>query len=68
MTTPFVNAVILAGATVFVHSVFQLSTAPVGSQWFILVALTLLTGSFTIAMSRFRFACPSRKRSSSRLS
>ena len=29
----------------------SLSTAPVGSQWFILVALTLLTGSFTIAMS-----------------
>ena len=51
MTTPFVSAVILAGATVFAQSVYQLSTAPVGSQWFILVALTLLTGSFTIAMS-----------------
>jgi diguanylate cyclase (GGDEF)-like protein/putative nucleotidyltransferase with HDIG domain len=51
MTTPFVSAVILAGATVFAQSVYQLSTVPVGSQWFILVALTLLTGSFTIAMS-----------------
>ena len=49
--TPFVRAVILAGAVVFAQSVYQLSAAPVGSQWFILVALTLLTGSFTIAMS-----------------
>ncbi len=51
MATPFVSAVILTGAAVFTHSIYQLSTAPVGSQWFILVALTLLTGSFTIAMS-----------------
>ena len=51
LATPFVVTVIVAGAAVFVLSVYQLSTAPVGSQWFILVALTLLTGSFTIAMS-----------------
>ena len=51
LATPFVVAVIAAGAAVFALSIYQLSTAPVGSQWFILVALTLLTGSFTIAMS-----------------
>jgi diguanylate cyclase (GGDEF)-like protein/putative nucleotidyltransferase with HDIG domain len=51
LATPFVRAVIATGVVVFALSVHQLSTAPVGSQWFILVALTLLTGSFTIAMS-----------------
>jgi diguanylate cyclase (GGDEF)-like protein/putative nucleotidyltransferase with HDIG domain len=51
LATPFVNAVIIAGATVVAHSIHQLFAAPVGAQWFILVALTLLTGSFTIAMS-----------------
>jgi diguanylate cyclase (GGDEF)-like protein/putative nucleotidyltransferase with HDIG domain len=51
LAAPFVRAVIVAGAMAFGHSVYVLSTAPVGPQWFILVALTLLTGSFTIAMS-----------------
>ena len=51
LATPFVSAVIIAGATVVAHSIHQLFAAPVGGQWFILVALTLLTGSFTIAMS-----------------
>jgi len=51
MATPFVSAVIVAGVAAFAQSVYQLSATPVGSQWFILVALTLLTGSFTIAMS-----------------
>src|SRR6267154_1964756 len=51
LATPFVSAVIIAGAAVVAHSIHQLFAAPVGAQWFILVALTLLTGSFTIAMS-----------------
>ena len=51
MATPFVSAVIVAGVAAFAQSVYQLSATPVGSQWYILVALTLLTGSFTIAMS-----------------
>jgi len=51
LAAPFVKAVIVAGVMAFGHSVYLLSTAPVGPQWFILVALTLLTGSFTIAMS-----------------
>jgi diguanylate cyclase (GGDEF)-like protein/putative nucleotidyltransferase with HDIG domain len=49
--TAFVWAVIAVGAGVFARSVQQFYLAPVGSQWFILLALTLLTGSFTIAMS-----------------
>src|SRR5947208_5748601 len=49
--TAFVTAVIAIGASVFARSIQQLFLAPVGSQWFILLALTLLTGSFTIAMS-----------------
>jgi putative nucleotidyltransferase with HDIG domain len=51
LSTAFVSAVTVAGAAIFAQSVYQLWTAPVGSQWFILVALTLLTGSFTIGMS-----------------
>jgi putative nucleotidyltransferase with HDIG domain len=51
LAAPFVNAVIAAGVIAFGQSIYQLSTAPIGSQWFILLALTLLTGSFTIAMS-----------------
>src|SRR5437773_8303727 len=49
--TAYVTAVIAIGVAVFAHSVQQLFLAPVGSQWFILLALTLLTGSFTIGMS-----------------
>src|SRR5690348_1809960 len=49
--TTFVNVVITAGVVVFVRSIEQLLAAPVGSQWFILLALSLLTGSFTIGMS-----------------
>src|SRR5215831_12605920 len=49
--TAYVTAVITAGAVVFIYSVRQLYVAPVSSQWFILAALTLLTGSFSIGMS-----------------
>src|SRR3954462_3074030 len=47
----YVGVVIAAGTFVFLHSIRQMFLAPVSSQWFILAALTLLTGSFTIAMS-----------------
>src|SRR5215471_12836890 len=47
----FMNVVITAGVVVFVKAIEQLVAAPVGSQWFILLALSLLSGSFTIAMS-----------------
>jgi putative nucleotidyltransferase with HDIG domain len=47
----YVTAVIAAGTIVFAFSVRQLYLVPVSSQWFILAALTLLTGSFSIGMS-----------------
>jgi putative nucleotidyltransferase with HDIG domain len=47
----YVSAVIAAGAIVFAFSIRQLYLVPVSSQWFILAALTLLTGSFSIGMS-----------------
>jgi putative nucleotidyltransferase with HDIG domain len=49
--TAYVTAVIAAGTIVFAFSVRQLYLVPVSSQWFILAALTLLTGSFSIGMS-----------------
>jgi diguanylate cyclase (GGDEF)-like protein/putative nucleotidyltransferase with HDIG domain len=44
----YVVAVVLLGAATLVHSVHQLYVDPIGSQWFILAGLTLLTGSFTV--------------------
>jgi diguanylate cyclase (GGDEF)-like protein/putative nucleotidyltransferase with HDIG domain len=51
LAASYIGIVIAAGAFVFLHSLRQMYLAPVSSQWFILAALTLLTGSFTIAMS-----------------
>src|SRR4051794_36375130 len=51
LASTYVGVVIVAGAFVFAASVRQMYVAPVSSQWFILAALTLLTGSFTIGMS-----------------
>jgi HD-GYP domain-containing protein (c-di-GMP phosphodiesterase class II)/putative methionine-R-sulfoxide reductase with GAF domain len=48
--TAYVTAVVTAGVVVFAYSVRQLYLVPVSSQWFILAALTLLTGSFAIGM------------------
>src|SRR5438094_6138724 len=47
----YIAAVVGIGALIVAHSIRQLWLTPVGTQWFILVALTLLTGSFTIGMS-----------------
>src|SRR5438132_13575178 len=52
LASSYVSIVIVAGAFVLAHSVRQMYLVPVSSQWFILAALTLLTGSFTIGMSR----------------
>jgi len=46
----FVGAVITAGFFVIGHSVYALSATPVTSQWFVLAALTLLSGSITIKL------------------
>jgi diguanylate cyclase (GGDEF)-like protein/putative nucleotidyltransferase with HDIG domain len=44
----YVVAVVLLGTATVAHSVHQLYVHPLGSQWFIIAALTLLTGSFTV--------------------
>jgi putative nucleotidyltransferase with HDIG domain len=51
VATAYVTAVVAAGAIAFAYSIRQLYVVPVSSQWFILAALTLLTGSFSIGMS-----------------
>src|SRR5712691_8208288 len=44
----YVAAVVLLGAAIIAFSVRTLYVNPIGTQWFVLAALTLLTGSFTI--------------------
>src|SRR6185436_5102212 len=51
LASSYLVVVILAGTFVFAASIREMYLAPVSSQWFILAALTLLTGSFTIGMS-----------------
>jgi putative nucleotidyltransferase with HDIG domain len=46
----FIGAVIIAGFLVIGHSVHALRSTPVTSQWFVLAALTLLSGSITIKL------------------
>ena len=42
--------VILAGCSVFAVSLHQLIVEPIGRQWFILAALTLISGSATVKL------------------
>lgn len=44
----YVGTVVLLGAAIIGLSVRTLYVNPIGTQWFVLAALTLLTGSFTI--------------------
>ncbi|MGE3110127.1 MAG: HD domain-containing phosphohydrolase [Phycisphaerales bacterium] len=44
----YVSVVVLLGAATLGHSIHSLFVRPIGSQWLILAALTLLTGSFTV--------------------
>jgi putative nucleotidyltransferase with HDIG domain len=46
----FLGATSLAGFIAIGHSVYALYTTPVTSQWFVLAALTLLSGSITIKL------------------
>ncbi len=46
----FVGAIVIAGVAVIAHSVDALRSTPVTSQWFVLAALTLLSGSITIKL------------------
>ena len=44
----YVGFVITCGTVVVTHSLVELLSAPVNIRWFVLAALTLLSGSFTI--------------------
>jgi putative nucleotidyltransferase with HDIG domain len=44
----YIAAVIVTGFAVIGHSLLMTQTNPPGLQWFVLAALTLLTGSFTV--------------------
>src|SRR5258708_23681836 len=44
----YLGLVIAAGFAIVVGSIYQLYVEPVGGQWFILAALTLISGSATI--------------------
>ena len=44
----YVALVILAGASVIGHSVYELAVNPISNRWIILAVLTLLTGSFNL--------------------
>jgi putative nucleotidyltransferase with HDIG domain len=46
----FISVIVIAGFAVIGHSVYALRSAPVTSQWFVLAALTLLSGSITIKL------------------
>ena len=48
----FIGAVVTAGVFVIGYSVYTLRSTPVTSQWFVLAALTLLSGSITIKLPR----------------
>jgi diguanylate cyclase (GGDEF)-like protein/putative nucleotidyltransferase with HDIG domain len=44
----FVSAIVVVGLAIVLHSIISLYLNPIGPEWLILAALTLLTGSFTI--------------------
>jgi hypothetical protein len=46
----YVTAVIAAGTLAVVASLFEMYSTPVGYQWFILAALTVLSGSATVKL------------------
>lgn len=48
--TLYLYTVIAAGALVIVVSMWQVAIAPPGAQWFILAALTMLSGAATLRM------------------
>src|SRR6476659_9406 len=44
----YIGLIVLAGASAIGHSVYQLTSEPIGNRWVILALLTLLTGSFNV--------------------
>lgn len=47
----YISLVVLSGAIVIAYSIFTLYAEKIDSQWFVLAALTLLTGSFTVKVA-----------------
>ena len=47
----YIALVVVLGTATLVHSVARLYVEPLGRQWLILAALTLLTGSFSVKVS-----------------
>src|SRR4051812_9345124 len=47
----YIVLVIVAGTLAISESIYQLVVDPIGNQWIILAALTLLTGSFNVKVS-----------------
>src|SRR5689334_17436516 len=43
-------SVIVAGFVVVIGSIYQISLEPIGNEWFILAALTLISGSATVRL------------------
>src|SRR3954469_14779759 len=43
-------SVIVVGLTMVVGSMYKLSVEPIGNEWFILAALTLISGSATVRL------------------
>jgi putative nucleotidyltransferase with HDIG domain len=46
----YVSAVVVIGLTVIVRSVYDLADSPIGNEWFLLAALTLVSGSATVKL------------------
>jgi diguanylate cyclase (GGDEF)-like protein/putative nucleotidyltransferase with HDIG domain len=46
----YVSAVIVVGFLIIGHSLYQLYREPIGYQWFLLAALTLISGSATVKL------------------
>src|SRR5215216_3768695 len=46
----YVWTVIVAGVVVLCASIYQLFVEPIGNEWFILAALTLISGSATVRL------------------
>lgn len=46
----YVSAVVAIGLTVIVRSIYDLTDSPIGNEWFLLAALTLVSGSATVKL------------------
>src|SRR5690349_16060144 len=54
----YVIVVVLLGLATLAHSIHELYVEPIGPQWLVLAALTLLTGSFTVKVPSINATLP----------